>query len=160
MEKPFYKATVNDELEVELSENDVLDMVVAGPGRFHIIQGHRSFEARVLQADFARKEVQVKVNGEVYRIILHDRFDQLVDELGFSSGEEQRIDEIKAPMPGLVLQIMVKEGQEVSPGDTLLILEAMKMENVIKSPGAGTVSEIVVNPGQAVEKAQVLLRLD
>ena len=160
MKKPIYKALVNDELEITLSEDEVLDMVAAGQDRFHVIQDNRSFDARIVQADFSQKEIKVNVNGEVYRVQLRDSFDQLVDELGLSAAQEQRVDEIKAPMPGLVLQILVEEGQEVNPGDTLFILEAMKMENVIKSPGAGTVSEIAVEPGQAVEKAQVLLRLD
>ena len=63
-------------------------------------------------------------------------------------------------MPGLVLELLTKEGQSVSEGDTLLVLEAMKMENEIKSPTAGTVSRISVEDGEAVQKGQLLIELD
>ena len=160
MEKPYYIAVVNDELKITLQEDKGLDLVATGPGSFHVIQHDNAFAARVKKVNFAEREVHIDVNGELYRVQLRDRFDQLVDELGFSTGQEQRVDEIKAPMPGLVLKILVEKGQEVSTGDTLLILEAMKMENVIKSPGTGTISAISIEEGQAVEKGQVMLRLD
>jgi biotin carboxyl carrier protein len=61
-------------------------------------------------------------------------------------------------MPGLVHQILISEGQIVKKGDALLILEAMKMENVIKSPADGTATKIRVSKGQNVEKNQVLIQ--
>lgn len=61
-------------------------------------------------------------------------------------------------MPGLVLEISVADGQEVNAGDSLLILEAMKMENIIKSPGQGVIDEILVKTGQAVDKGQLLIK--
>jgi biotin carboxyl carrier protein len=69
----------------------------------------------------------------------------------------KKINEIKAPMPGLVLRIPINEGDSVSKGEGLLVLEAMKMENIIKSPGDVVVSKILVKPGQAVEKNQLLV---
>ena len=68
-----------------------------------------------------------------------------------------KLNEIKAPMPGLVVRITVEEGAEVKKGDSLLVLEAMKMENVIKAPGDAVVGKIKVNAGQAVEKNQLLI---
>ena len=67
--------------------------------------------------------------------------------------------EIHAPMPGLVLEINVSEGQEVEKGDPLLILEAMKMENVIKAPGNGIIKKIHVEKGNPVEKNELLVEL-
>jgi biotin carboxyl carrier protein len=69
----------------------------------------------------------------------------------------KKINELKAPMPGLVLRVTANEGEAVKKGDTLLVLEAMKMENSIKSPGDGMVAKIMVKPGQAVEKNQLLV---
>jgi biotin carboxyl carrier protein len=62
-------------------------------------------------------------------------------------------------MPGLVVNILVAEGDTIAKGDALLVLEAMKMENIIKSPGEGVVKKININKGQAVEKNQVLIEI-
>jgi biotin carboxyl carrier protein len=71
-----------------------------------------------------------------------------------------KIRNVKAPMPGLVLRIEVQPGQEVEKDTPLLILEAMKMENVIKSPGSGRVKSIPVQQGIAVEKSAVLIEFE
>ncbi len=60
-------------------------------------------------------------------------------------------------MPGLLLDIKVQEGQEVQKGEILLILEAMKMENVIKAPTDARIKHIKVQKGQTVEKNQLLI---
>lgn len=67
--------------------------------------------------------------------------------------------QLKAPMPGLVVRIAVREGEQVQAGAGLVVLEAMKMENELKAPRAGVVQGIRVNPGQTVEKGAVLLQL-
>jgi biotin carboxyl carrier protein len=69
-----------------------------------------------------------------------------------------QIKEVKAPMPGLIFEIKVQEGDEVKKGDTLVILEAMKMENILKSPGDGIIKEIRIKKGDSVEKNQVLIQ--
>lgn len=66
---------------------------------------------------------------------------------------------VRAPMPGLVVQVEVEVGQRVLPGGGLVVLEAMKMENEIRSPGAGKVTAVLVEPGQAVEKDTPLIEL-
>lgn len=65
--------------------------------------------------------------------------------------------QVKAPMPGLVVRILVQPGQAVSEGEGLVVLEAMKMENELKSAGSGTVDRILVSAGQAVEKGALLI---
>ena len=64
---------------------------------------------------------------------------------------------LRAPMPGLVVRLLVEAGQEVAPGAGLVVLEAMKMENELKAPAAGTVAAIRTQAGEAVEKGQVLV---
>ena len=64
---------------------------------------------------------------------------------------------IKAPIPGLVIKVAVTSGQAVGEGDTLVILEAMKMENELRAPRGGTVHEVRVAPGDQVALGQVLL---
>lgn len=64
-----------------------------------------------------------------------------------------------APMPGLVVRVNVKAGDQVQPGQPLVVMEAMKMENELRSPSLGIVKEIRVGPGEAVEKGTVLVEL-
>jgi biotin carboxyl carrier protein len=87
-----------------------------------------------------------------------DRFDALLKQLGMDKGAAGKVAEVKAPMPGLVLKIIAQAGTVVSKGDALLVLEAMKMENVIKSPTDGTIASIEVQQGKTVEKNQVMVR--
>jgi biotin carboxyl carrier protein len=104
------------------------------------------------------KEITLRVNGKICRMKIKDKFDVLLEKMGFNAAATAKIAEIKAPMPGLVHQILISEGQIVKKGDALLILEAMKMENVIKSPADGTATKIRVSKGQNVEKNQVLIQ--
>jgi biotin carboxyl carrier protein len=80
--------------------------------------------------------------------------------MGLSIASNQAADDVKAPMPGLVLDILVEAGQTIQKGDSLLILEAMKMENVLKATGDGTVKSVIVEKGNAVDKNQVLIELE
>ena len=78
--------------------------------------------------------------------------------MGMSAGDTSEELDLFAPMPGKVLSILVKPGDVVQPGDTLLVLEAMKMENVIKSSVSATVEEVPANAGSAVEKGELLVK--
>jgi biotin carboxyl carrier protein len=62
-------------------------------------------------------------------------------------------------MPGLVLNVMVEEGQKIKKGDAILVLEAMKMENILKATSEGEVKKILVKKGDKIEKNQVLVSL-
>ncbi len=155
------KIIVNDTLsfEVESGELEGLDCVRTGRSTLHVLKGSRSYEIKILGTNFSEKKLSIQVNGNTYQAEISDPYDQLVNRMGLLLDNFHKVDEVKAPMPGLVLQILVAPGEEVKKGDALLVLEAMKMENIIKSPGDGTVGEIAVQKGQAVEKGQVLLRM-
>ena len=86
--------------------------------------------------------------------------DQLIKEMGFEIGASKQVNTIKAPMPGLILEVSVKEGQEVQENDPLLILEAMKMENSIVSPRSGKIKSVSAIQGAAVEKGQLLIEFE
>jgi biotin carboxyl carrier protein len=86
-----------------------------------------------------------------------DQFDELLHQLGMDNLTTATISEIKAPMPGLVLRILASEGQEVQKGGNLLVLEAMKMENIIKAPADVIIKTVKINPGDKVEKNQVMM---
>lgn len=129
-----------------------LDIQKVSDNIYHVIRDHRTYEVEMLE------EGQVKVNGHLYTTETMDRFDALLKQLGMDRGAAGKVAEVKAPMPGLVLRILAQPGAVVSKGDGLLILEAMKMENVIKSPADGTIASIEVQQGKTVEKNQVMVR--
>ena len=157
MKSQDFKVRVNDHFEFENLNLGELDIVPAGNGSFHILHHGKSFLAEVVRADFPEKSLQVRINGTVYEVHLSDHYDQMVQRLGLASVSGQLVKDIKAPMPGLVLEVAVTPGASVKKGDTLLILEAMKMENIIKAPGDGEIEVVHVKQGEAVEKNQLLI---
>ena len=124
---------------------------------WHVINELRSYNAEVVSFDPATKTAEIKVNNNLYTVSAKDQFDVLLDKLGLSNLSGAKVSEVKAPMPGLVLKVLVTEGTEVKKGDNLFILEAMKMENIIKSPADVTVKAIKIKPGDKVEKGQILM---
>jgi biotin carboxyl carrier protein len=133
------------------------DFLQIEEGRFHILYKNRSFNAQLVEVRSETKTFVLKINEHTYEIALKDRFDLLLEKMGMSQAASTKVNDLKAPMPGLIVDIKVAVGQEIQKGDTVLILEAMKMENVLKSPGSGKVKTIKVNPRESVEKNQVLI---
>ena len=114
----------------------------------------------MLNSDFNKKRYSIKVNSNTYDVDINDDLDQLIADLGFEIGTTKQVNNIKAPMPGLILEINVSEGQEVKEDDALLILEAMKMENVITSPREGIIKSIKVKQAETVDKNSLLIEFE
>ncbi|MEI6489823.1 MAG: biotin/lipoyl-containing protein [Bacteroidota bacterium] len=133
------------------------DVITVKDGSFHIIKDHKSYNVEVVKADVKEKTFTISVNGNKYQLAVKDKFDELLKSLGLDDMASKKVNEIKAPMPGLVIEVKVNEGDTVKKGDSILVLEAMKMENNLKSPTDGVVKKINVKKGQAVEKNQVLI---
>jgi biotin carboxyl carrier protein len=156
-----YKVDVNnDELGLLNDVEFNWDVEQVDANTYHIIKNHKSYTLEVLNIDVPEKLFFVKVNGSKYKFTVKDKFDELLHSLGMDNLTSSKISDLKAPMPGLVLEVSVSEGQEVSKGDALLILEAMKMENVIKSPTDGIVKSVGVSKGDTVEKNELLLSFE
>ena len=124
----------------------------------HVIYQNKSYNIELVERNEDGKAVVIKVNGTLYQVGIEDQYDELLKKLGMDSSSANKVLEIKAPMPGLVLNVIVEEGQEVNKGDSLLVLEAMKMENIIKSPTVGIVKKILIRKGDKVEKNEILLQ--
>lgn len=139
---------------------DNTDIVQLSPTTFNLIQDHRCVNAKLIESDPTGKRLKIEIDGEIYTIEIKDPLDQMLEKMGFGSASNKQIKEIKAPMPGLVLEIAVANGQDVKGGDKLLILEAMKMENSIMIHADAKIKKISVTAGQAVEKGQVLVELE
>lgn len=161
MNKKF-KVNVNDNLYFNITDQEILnlDALPTSKKTYHILKENKPFYAEILSSDFNSKKYTVKVNTSTYEAVISDDLDLLIKEMGFSRGSVKNIGAIHAPMPGLILEINVELGQTVKKDAPLLILEAMKMENVISSPRAGTIKSIAVNQGEAVEKKQLLIEFE
>jgi len=125
--------------------------------RFHILHLAKSYRIEIIAINKEEKTIELKVNNRFHLVKLKDKFDDLLKSLGMESSGPAVHKDVKAPMPGLVLQVLVEAGQQVDKDSPLVVLEAMKMENVIKSPASGTVKIIRVQKGIAVEKNAVLV---
>ncbi len=159
--KNIFKAQINGNLELELDQTqlDQLDIVPNPQGGFHIIHNNTTYQAQVVATDFDKKTFTISINGNEYAIQLSDAYDALIQKMGLNVSSGNKMNEVKAPMPGLVLDVLVEAGQTVQKGDPLLVLEAMKMENVLKASGEGTIKAIVSAKGSAVNKGDILIEL-
>jgi len=136
------------------------DLAELDNGHFHILCDTRSYRAEVVTTDFVTKTFTIKINNRLYTASVKDKFDLLLEKMGMSSAAAGKVNTIKAPMPGLIIDLKVKERDAVNAGTSLLILEAMKMENVIKSPGDAIVKSVKIKKGDSVEKGQVLIEFE
>ncbi|HRG57355.1 MAG TPA: acetyl-CoA carboxylase biotin carboxyl carrier protein subunit [Bacteroidia bacterium] len=149
-DKSFKKGTIN-------SQMFELDRTKSTSNSWHILREGKSFNIEILKIDRVAKQVDLKLNGKRNSVKLSDQFDALLKSLGMDSMASKKVLELKAPMPGLVLNIAVGEGDTIAKGDALIVLEAMKMENIIKSPTDGIIKKIHAVKGNAVEKNQILI---
>lgn len=162
------KITINGNSDFEVSNKDNVmngkqcsaDVSSISPGVFHIIRDFKSYTAEVLEADYNEKKFVLRLNGNRYEAHVHDRFDELIKKLGMENKGAKAMNDVKAPMPGMVVDIGVKETQTVSKGDSLIVLEAMKMENILRSSGTGKIKKILVKKGDKVEKNQILIEIE
>ena len=156
-----YVVSINEkEFSLNKSDVDALDSINIDNQNLHILEGNLAYEVCTLRADFLNKNISVSVNGNTYEVQIEDEYDQQVKKMGLLAITAQKINSIKAPMPGLIVDVMVKEGQEISEGTPLLILSAMKMENIILSQGEGVVKSIEVKKDDAVEKGQLIIEME
>jgi len=133
------------------------DLKKLSDNHFHILYQNKSYRAEVVKVDNATKTFVFKINNKLQTIEVKDKFDLLLEKMGMANGASAKVNNIKAPMPGLVIDMKVKIGDEVKIGEPLLILEAMKMENILKSPTDAVVKNVKVKKGDSVEKGQVLI---
>ena len=164
----MYQIKVNEKFNFEVNEIQgawtvngaqmEADTLVIKDNLLHILHQHTSYRVEIVSFSKEEKTASIKVNGHTYSIAIKDRFDDLLHQLGLDNLQSSKVAELKAPMPGLVLSVLVKEGDEVKKGDNLFVLEAMKMENIIKSPADVTIKSIKIKPSDKVEKNQVLIQ--
>jgi len=102
----------------------------------------------------------IELEGRLFEVVVEDERTRHIRELASHVAPVETRRDLRAPMPGLIVRVEVTEGQEVAIGDSLVVMEAMKMENELRADGPGVVLSIEVDPGQAVERDTVLLKLE
>lgn len=161
-----YVTTINEkQFEVDIrndgsvwvnGKSREVDFLALGPTLYSIIMDTTQHEV-VVEGD--EDNVEVLLNGHLYTGTVLDERSQLMKSrrggLEADSGEVT----IRAPMPGLIAAVLCAEGDDVEAGQTLVILESMKMQNELKAPRAGTVQRVSIAPNQTVEQRKVLITL-
>jgi len=157
--------SINQEKKIELEQTREGILLNGKPGSYQIEKLSESafkvftdtkiYNVNVISRD--GKKVTLNINNQEVETKIADHIDQILEKLGMDVAQPNLVKEVKAPMPGSILNILVDEGQEVKEGDPLLVLEAMKMENVIKSPGDGIVEKVNVSEKENVEKNHILI---
>ena len=145
----------------KINNNDFqIDTITSQEGVFHLLKDNKSYNIEILSSDTKKKKFEILINGDRYEVDVKDETDVLLAEMGFASLEDIIEAEMKAPMPGLVIDILVKEGDTIKKGDPLLVLEAMKMENTLKSARDGVIKTIKCKKQDVVDKGSVLLEFE
>ena len=137
-----------------------LDIEKVDAQTWHILKDNTSYYVQWLERDEETKTYTLKVNGSLIILEAKNEFDILLEKMGMANVGSAKVSKLKAPMPGKVLDVLVTVGQEVVKGDGLVILEAMKMENVLKADDVGVVKSVNVSIGEAVEKNNVLIEFE
>ncbi len=124
---------------------------------FLLLHKGKKFHGEIVKDDSENNQLTIKINHRVFQVKKRGELDELIASLGLDVPKIKKLKELTAPMPGRVLKIFVKEGDEIQIGDNVLSLEAMKMENILKAEGIGTVRKICITEGDVVDKGAVLI---
>ncbi|MEA3345993.1 MAG: biotin/lipoyl-containing protein [Chloroflexota bacterium] len=124
---------------------------------YSLLIDNNSYEALIEEQE---GKYQVLLLGELYTVQVEDALRSQITRRRRARARPSGRMGIKAPMPGLVIDVPVSEGQEVFAGDVLVILESMKMENEVRAPRDGRVNRVQVGPSDTVEKGQILVVLE
>ncbi|MEO1258120.1 MAG: biotin/lipoyl-containing protein [Bacteroidota bacterium] len=162
MENNNFVLTVNSKFthHIESEYLNDLDLIEVDKGKYHLIKDGASYEVEIIDVDLAKKQVRLKIGHEKFETVVADINDQLIEKMGLEMNIAQQVNDIKAPMPGMVISILTEVGKTIEQGEPLLVLEAMKMENVLKSPGDGVIKSILTKTGQAVDKGDILIEME
>lgn len=156
-----YLITIQEEtFSITKEDLDSLDIIPSGGLQYHSLSDLKSYQIKILQTDFPNKRISLEVNGNPYHLKLEDELDQMVNQMGMLATKSHQINNVTSPMPGLIIDIMATVGQVVFKGTPLMVLSAMKMENIISSPGQGVIKQLEVQIDDAVEKGQVLIEME
>ena len=151
-----------DDVSFELDRSSIqsLDLHSITSNHFHVLKDNKAFDIQVHEINALTKRAAISVNGNRYDLKIDDAYDSMVEKMGLLVNTAQKVSSIKAPMPGLIIDLMVKPGDAIEEGTPLLVLSAMKMENVILAEGEGVIKSVEIKKDDAVDKGQVLIEME
>lgn len=158
--KKSFSASVNGEFDLALSEEDAIPFRKLKDDLIHGWSGNESVNAHLIDSDFLNREYSFRINGTRYDISIKNELQLLIDELGLTTAATSVSNELKAPIPGLIVDVIVAPGAVVKAGDGLLVLEAMKMENKLLAAQDGVVKSVSVKKGDTVDKGTILIEFE
>lgn len=127
---------------------------------FSLTYKGQKFFGELLEDNSEDNALKIKINQRVFDVKKKGSLDDLISAMGLDIPKIRKLKELLAPMPGRIVQVSVKVGQELNIGDEILSLEAMKMENILKADGIGIVKAILIEGNQVVEKGTVLIEFE
>ncbi|ASS47249.1 MAG: hypothetical protein A3D31_15500 [Candidatus Fluviicola riflensis] len=146
--------------EVSSTTNDVVRLQWENATFFSLEHNGKTYNGEVISNRMEEGLLTVKLNHRVFDIRKSGPLDELIASMGLDVPKVRKLKQLKAPMPGRVVGIAVSVGTEVSVGEPLLTLEAMKMENVLKAEGVGVVKSISIEVNQVVDKGSLLIEFE
>ncbi len=114
----------------------------------------------ISSAKIDNNKFNISVEGFTFETLVMTTLQERATKVIEQTSSVHKVKEIKAPMPGMILKFKKKDGDKVELGESVLILEAMKMENDIKAPSEGVIKNIFVSEGSAVEKGAKLFSIE
>jgi biotin carboxyl carrier protein len=156
IDKQEFQIEVVDERHIRIGDRllEVDFETVSGQPVFSLILDGRSYESFVYQGE---EDWDVLLRGRQYQVKVEDEREKRLKAAAGGGAVEGGEFHLKAPMPGLVVAVLIEEGQEVKKGQVMLILESMKMQNELKAPRDGVMGRVRVKSGESVEQRQTLL---
>ncbi len=160
--KQEFKTQINNTENLILSKEQAnkMDAISVAKNKWHILDQNHSYLCEIVDSDFEKKTYKIIVNSNLYEVEIKDALDLQIEAMGFSSGNSKKLNFIKAPMPGIIISVLVQKNDLVKEGDTLLILEAMKMENAIICPKDAKIKAIHIATADTVDKGKLLIELE
>lgn len=160
--KNTHQILVNNTYSFALEETNLaqVNFTQIAPDTYHIIHQSKGYTICFEHSDMDQGLYTLRVNQQKFTVAITNPLASLIAQMGYQKSTQNIINQVKAPMPGLLLEIYVTKGQKVSKGDNLMVLEAMKMENLITAPRDGIIAEVPVALKETVEKEAVLLTFE
>jgi biotin carboxyl carrier protein len=146
--------------EISSTTSDAVRIQWENATFFSLEHNGKTYHGEVISNRMEEGLLTVKLNHRVFDIRKSGPLDELIASMGLDVPKVRKLKQLKAPMPGRVVGIAVSVGAEVSVGEPLLTLEAMKMENVLKAEGIGVVKSISIEVNQVVDKGSLLIEFE